>query len=288
MTYKELKKFCDEKIKGYPEYEAAYRKEILVAKRFYNNGRILDEELEQKRECVDTRYTIPFLIGLTKEVDTSKLPEYVQVRPGASGGIDVDSDFAPSAKEKITEYIREKYGRERVVSVGTYTRLGVSSAAKDLLRIHKIDFKESNTFTSALDSSITWEENLEKMRGENPATYQIYVKHKEILDLTPKLVNKIRQIGKHAGGLVILDRPVYELIPVERVSDTLVSAFPESNQQQVLDELGIIKLDILGITILDVIENAINSIDEKIYLIEEDGIIKAVTKTYINEEIEKF
>ena len=288
MTYKELKKFCDEKIKEYPEYEAAYRKEILIAKRFYDNGRNLYEELEVKRDKLGDEFIIPLLLGYTKRVDANAVREYIQVKPGASGGIDIDSDFAPSAKEKITEYIREKYGEEKVVSVGTYTRLGVSSAAKDLLRIHKIEFKESNAFTSALDSSITWEENLEKIRGENPAIYQTYIKYKEILDLTPKLVNKVRQIGKHAGGLVILDRPVYELVPVERVSNTLVTAFPESSQHQVLDEFGIIKLDILGITILDVIESAINSIDEKIYLIEDNGMIKAVTETYINKEIEKF
>jgi len=289
MTYKELKKFCDEKIKEYPQYEKAYRKEIIVAKRFYDNGRNLFEELSgEKRNITNNKYIIPYLLGNSKNVDENQVPDYIQVKSGASGGIDIDSDFAPHAKEKVADYVRNKYGESNVISVGTFTRLGVSSAAKDLLRIHKIDFKESNAFTSALDSSITWEENLEKLRGENPTIYQTYVRYKDILDLTPKFVNKVRQVGKHAGGLVILNRPVYELVPVERVNNTLVSAFPESAQQQVLDELGVIKFDILGITILDVIANAIESIDEKIFLIEDDdGIVKAVPESYIDEEIKK-
>ena len=289
MTYKELKKFCDEKIKEYPELEAAYKKEIIVAKRFYDNGRNLFEELSERRDEIADGFIIPALLGYREIPALAEIRrDYVQVKPGASGGIDIDSDFAPQAKEAVTEYVRSKYGEDKVLSVGTYTRLGVSSAAKDLLRIHKIDFKQSNGFTSALDSSTSWEENIERMRAEDVTNYQFYTKHAEILDLVPKFVNKVRQAGKHAGGLVILDRPVFEIIPVERVSDTIVSAFPESAQAQVLDELGVIKFDILGISILDVVAAAVDNITEKLYLIEdEDGIQKIVPESYINKEIEK-
>lgn len=289
MTYKELKKFCDEKIKDHPDLASAYRKEILVAKRFYDNGRNLFEELSERRDEISDGFIIPGLLGYREIPALSEIRrDYVQVKPGASGGIDIDSDFAPQAKEAVTEYVRSKYGEDKVLSVGTYTRLGVSSAAKDLLRIHKIDFKQSNGFTSALDSSTTWEENIERMRAEDVTNYQFYTKHAEILDLVPKFVNKVRQAGKHAGGLVILDRPVYDIIPVERVSDTIVSAFPESAQAQVLDELGVIKFDILGISILDVVANAVDNITEKLYLIEDDdGIQKIVPQSYIDKEIEK-
>lgn len=125
------------------------------------------------------------------------------------------------------------------------------------------------------------------MRGEDASNYQFYTKHKEILDLVPKFINKVRQAGKHAGGLVILDRPIYEIIPIERVSGFIVSAFPESAQHQVLDELGVIKFDILGITILDVIDQAVSSIDEKMFLIEdEDGTQKVVPESYIDKQLE--
>jgi len=287
MNYRELKRFCDEKIKSYPELQKRYKKEIIVAKRFYDNDRNLYEEFIEKKEKIDKRYIIPFLLGLTEEV-IDKNPEYIQVKPGASGGIDIDSDFAPQAKEKVTEYLKNKFGEDRVVSVGTYSRMGISSAAKDLLRIYKVDFKESNAFTSSLDSNASWEDNISKIKGENPQLYSFYLKHQKILDIVPKLINKVRQTGKHAGGVVVLDQPVYELIPIERVTDVLVSAFPESAQHQVLDELGVIKFDLLGISILDVVSNAVDSIDEKIYLIEDDdGIIKVVDESYINKEIEK-
>jgi len=96
----------------------------------------------------------------------------------------------------------------------------------------------------------------------------------------------VHNSGKHAGGVVVLDRPVYELIPVDRVSGNLVTAFPESGQVQTLDEVGVVKFDILGISILDVIANTLDNINEKLYLIEDDdGIKKIVPESYVNKNI---
>lgn len=288
MNYKELKEFCNKKIKEYPEYLNKYKKEIIVAKRFYNNDRNLVEELREKQDKIDKRYIIPFLLGLTNEV-TNKDFEYIQVKAGGSGAIDVDSDMSGVAKEKVKEYLINKYGEEKVLSVGTFSRLGIASAVKDLMRVYKLgDFKTMNAFTKPLDSSLSWEENLQVLKSEHRNEYRFYLDNKEVLDLVPSFLNKIRGVGKHAGGIIVLDRPVYDLIPVERVSGMLVTAFPESGSDSVLDELGIIKYDILSITILDVIAEAVNLIDEKLYLIEEDGCEKIVPASYIDKEIKGF
>jgi DNA polymerase III alpha subunit len=95
----------------------------------------------------------------------------------------------------------------------------------------------------------------------------------------------VHNSGKHAGGIAILDSPVCERLPVERVRGELVTAFPESSQEQVLDELGIVKFDVLAISIFDVIRDAINLIDEKLFLIEEDGTRKVVGESYLNRQI---
>lgn len=99
----------------------------------------------------------------------------------------------------------------------------------------------------------------------------------------------VHNSGKHAGGIVILPKPVYNYIPVDRVNGDIITAFPESGQEQVLDELGIVKYDILGISILDVISDTVDMIDEELYLVEDDdGITKVVSKSYIDTVIEKF
>jgi len=207
MTYKELKECCDKKIKDYPQYEKMYRREIILAKHYYDNGRNLYEELTTKP--IKNKYVIPFLLGITNEVDEGPLKTCF-VNTSSSGGIDVDSDFESSGKERIQNYLFEKYGRDRVLHVGTYLRLGQASAAKDLLRVYKVDFKQSNSFTRILNNSLTWEENLNNIKENFPEQWKFYLDNKEILDLTPYFINKIRNISKHAGVVKIVGETYLE------------------------------------------------------------------------------
>jgi DNA polymerase-3 subunit alpha len=196
--------------------------------------------------------------------------------------IDIDSDFSPEGKNEIQDYLINKYGKEQVIHVGTFSTLGVSSAAKDLLRVYKVDFKLSNDFTKALNKELTWEQNIEMLKTTNVNLYNFYEQHKTILDMVPYFVNKVRQSGTHAGGIVITDKPIWNYVPINRVSGELATAFPESGSEQVLDEIGLVKFDILGITILEVIDKAINMIEEKLFLIEENNVIKIVGESYLN------
>jgi hypothetical protein len=264
-----------------------YCDRVVDYKRYYDNNINLVELLNSNKEKVSKKYIIPFLLDITKEV---KLKEwnYKFVKSGSSGGVDIDMDFDPDGKEKIQEYLFNKFGKERVLHVGTFSRLGPASAAKDLLRIYKVDFKESNEFTSKLNATLSWEDNLAMLKEKFPRQYEFYQANKSVLDLVPPFINKIRQGGQHAGGIVILDEPVWKRIPVDRVSGDIVTAFPESAQEQVLDELGVVKFDILAITILDVIRNTIKMLDgKKLLLIEEDGIRKLVSEDYVDKKVKE-
>ena len=290
-TFEDLKKLCEksDKFSELNDDELnKYRKEIKVAERFYSNGRNLYEELINKKSSLKTQYIIPYLLGLTDKL-TDEKPVYVQVKPGASGAIDVDSDISPSGREKVFEYLRNKYGDERVLHVGTFSTLGPASAAKDVLRANKVDFTKSNKFTKSLEKMETWEENLERLKATDRENWNFYLTHKDILDDVPYLIGKERQQGKHAGGVVITDKPIYNYIPVDRVKGEIVTSYPESGGKSTLDDIGIIKYDLLGISILDVITETIEMIDEKIYEIEDDdGIRKIVPSSYIDKKIEEY
>lgn len=200
-------------------------------------------------------------------------------------GLDIDTDLSSAGKEIVTKHLKEKYGEDRVISVGTYSSLGQASAIKDILKREGVEYSQANTFCSFIDSELKFEENIEKFKQNNKLAYDFYLKHKDALDYVPKILKKIRSVGKHAGGVLILPSPVYEHIPVERVQGELVSAFVESGSSTILDELGYTKYDLLAITVLDVMDNAIDMIDEDIYLIEDDdGIIKVVPSSYIKEK----
>lgn len=85
MNYEEIKKLCDEKVKEFPDYEKRYKKELIMIKRIYDSGRNLYDEFIEKKDKIDDRYVIPFLMGLTKTL-SNKTPEYIQINEGNSGG----------------------------------------------------------------------------------------------------------------------------------------------------------------------------------------------------------
>ena len=97
--------------------------------------------------------------------------------------------------------------------------------------------------------------------------------------------------GQHAGGCLIMDKPVWEYIPVVHTKDGVSSAFVENGGNTELDELGVIKYDFLAITVLEVISNAVESVesmgDSFVKIEDDDGIVKIVPKSYLqNKEIE--
>jgi hypothetical protein len=289
MTYKELKKLCDEKINEFPEYKERYKYEIIAAKVFYKHEKNLVEEFEKNKEKIDNRYVLPFLLGYTNKVNLKKPMERVQMNEGASGGIDVDIDLSPSIKEELFEYLKEKYGEDKVFHVATYSRLGLKSALKDILRIYEVDYQSSNEFTKSLDSQMNLEENLEIIEQTDTKKYNFYKRYKDHIDLSKKMDGKIRQLSKHAGGVVILNKPISELMPVERVKGEVITSFEESGQASILDALGVIKIDLLSLSTLDVINNTIEKIKEKIYLIEDDdGIKKIVPQSYVDKILNDF
>jgi voltage-gated potassium channel Kch len=284
MNMTDLKKMCEKELEKYPEWKKDFKKEYLYAKNFFKNNIDLYKAFQENE--ITGRYLIPFLLGFTDGYD--EVFERAQVFNGASGGIDVDTDLSPSARDELFEYLQGKYGKDRVFHVGTYSKLGVKSAAKDLLRIYKVDFKSSNAFTSLLDGQMSWEDNIELIKANYPKQYKFYEQNKEVLDLTTHFDGKVRQLSKHAGGMLVLDRPVHELIPVERVSGEVISAFPESGQDAVLDDMGLIKFDMLGLSTLDVISATLDKVNEKMYLIEDDdGIRKVVPQSYVDRVLEK-
>lgn len=283
MNLEELKKICDEKIKEFPQHEKKYKTEISKAKIAYENNIDLYEDLVKNKGKISKRYIIPFLLGLTNEVIDRPI-ELKQAKIGSGGGVDIDVDLSSAGKEIVTKHLKEKYGEDRVISVGTYSSLGQASAIKDILKREGVEYSQANLFCSFIDSELKFEENIESFKQNNKTAYEFYLKHKNALDYVPKILKKIRAVGRHAGGVLILPSPVYEHIPVERVQGELVSAFVESGSSTILDELGYTKYDLLAITVLDVMDNAIDMINEKIYLIEDDdGIIKAVPESFLSK-----
>ena len=96
----------------------------------------------------------------------------------------------------------------------------------------------------------------------------------------------IHNCGKHAGGVLILDKPVYECLPVISPKGEISSAFVESSSSTDLDELGFVKYDLLAISQLDTIDSALDLAEKDGFfkIIDDDGITKIVSKAYLLEK----
>ena len=279
-SFEDLKKIVSQKIKEFPEYKERALKELRRANWLKDEFSVYDEIMELD-EC-DDRYVLPFFLGKTDKVDLTKPLDIVQIKQGGAGGIDIDLDFQPEGKEEVKKWLIQKYGEERVLSVAAYGTVGLASGIKDVLRKAEVPFKESNDFCKELNDELSFEDNMENYRKNFPVLYETYERNKAYLDFVPKIMGIKKSYGVHAGGVVILDKPVWEYIPVIHTKDGVATAFVENGGNTELDEIGVIKHDVLAITVLEVISNAVDMIKEELVKIKEDGVIKIVPKSYLD------
>ena len=288
MDYEELKKLILDKTKSFPQYKERAIQELVRAKIAYSDGINLVEELNKLKSenNLSDGYIIPFFLGLYEEPKEIKPIELKQTKSGGGGGLDIDTDLSTAGKPLVKQFLEKKYGKDRICSVGTYRTIGLASAIKDILRYRKVNFSISNKFCSELNNELSFEENMSSYQKNHPDLYHIYEQYKPDLDFVPKICNMIRSVGKHAGGLMILDSPIYECLPVVRPQGELATAFCESGSLQELDELGYIKFDMLAISQLDTIDQALDMAEEEGFfkIEDDDGIIKIVSKAYLLEK----
>ena len=286
-TFEELKTFCAKKLSEYPQYKDRLIKELYRARLAYDNGINMIDTIKSFKDNLSNAYVLPYLFGLTDKVDLEK-PVEIQSLGLGSSGLDIDSDISGRGKDKVFNYLQEKYGKESVCYIGTYTEEGIKPAVKDILRSEGVPFKDSNNFCAAIpEETENWEEIIEYIKNNNPAEYETYLRYKNKLDYVPKLQHFIRSTGCHPGGQIIFNKPVYEYVPVIRNKGEIATAWVENGANTILDEFaGVIKYDVLGLNTLDIIDDCIDSINEELIMIEDDdGKIKIVPLSYIEGKI---
>lgn len=164
---------------------------------------------------------------------------------------DIDVDFPENKIHLVREYIKNKYGKEKVAHIGTNNYLQEKSAVKLICRVLGVDFKTANEYSDIVED----EKNKAKLYEKSQAFKDIVDKSKEFIGLA--VHNSI-----HAAGIVISPINLEEIIPLRfnKDTETYISAWDMKD----IEELGLIKFDFLSLNTLDVIEDTLSKVGIKI------------------------
>ena len=168
---------------------------------------------------------------------------------------DIDVDFCYERRQEVIDYVTRKYGKDCVVQIVTFGTLAARGVIRDVGRVMDLPY----AFVDSIAKMIPQELNItiDKALKENPElrkSYQSDETVKNLIDMAKRLEGLPRHCSMHAAGVVISQKPVDEYVPLSRAADgTITTQFIMTT----LEELGLLKMDFLGLRTLTVIQNAV-------------------------------
>src|SRR3984885_13362114 len=173
---------------------------------------------------------------------------------------DIDIDFHTRRRGEVIQYVTEKYGREQVAQIITFGTLGARTAIKDVGRVLDIGFADVDRITKLIPTTLNIK--LKDALLQEPAIEEAARKDprlKEVLEVACKVEGMARNSGMHAAGVVISPVPLRELVPLCKTSkDEIVTQYDMVG----LEKLALLKMDFLGLTTLDIIQEAVALIEQ--------------------------
>jgi len=191
---------------------------------------------------------------------------------------DIDIDFCFERRQEVIDYVVRKYGTDRVVQIVTFGTMAAKGVIRDVGRVMDLPYAMVDAIAKMIpmELGITIEKAL-KMNPEFQNLYNDDPQVKYLIDMSMRLEGLPRHTSMHAAGVVISQLPVQEYVPLSRAADgSITTQFTMTT----LEELGLLKMDFLGLRTLTVIQNAVRmaekSIGRKIDLAKIDYNDKAV------------
>ncbi|MDR2674639.1 MAG: DNA polymerase III subunit alpha [Opitutaceae bacterium] len=170
---------------------------------------------------------------------------------------DFDIDFCMRRREEVINYVRQKYGNDCVANIITYGTLGAKMALRDIARVNNLPFAESDRLAKmipdelniSLTDSIAKSAELRDEIARNPMA-------KRIIDTALVVEGMVRNTGKHAAGIIITDKPLDEFVPLSLQEGNVTVQY----DMGAVTELGLLKMDFLGLKTLTVIADAVENV----------------------------
>ncbi len=172
---------------------------------------------------------------------------------------DIDIDFCRDKREKVIEYVREKYGEENVSQIITFGTMASRGVIRDVGRALAIPLRDVDRIAkkipqgpgASLKDALDKDQELKEIRGTSPEI-------SELFDIGVRLEGLCRHSSTHAAGVVISDKPLDQYVPLYKNGDDITTQW----QMTDLEDIGLLKMDFLGLKTLTIIQEALDLIQE--------------------------
>ncbi|MCR5834831.1 MAG: DNA polymerase III subunit alpha [Selenomonadaceae bacterium] len=211
---------------------------------------------------------VAYLLGIT-ELDPLKYNLLFErfLNPERVTMPDIDVDLCYIGREKVIEYVRERYGANKVSQIATFGTMAAKASIRDVARVLDISYSEStrlvkmipNVLNITIDGALKSSKELRKEYEENPES-------RKVIDYARKLEGLPRHVSVHAAGVVISKIPLDEIVPLRYTKDenddkgnkimTLITQYDKDT----VEELGLLKMDFLGLRTLTIMAQALANI----------------------------
>src|SRR5213595_412175 len=181
------------------------------------------------------------------------------LNPGRKSMPDMDIDFAVAGRDRVINYVAEKYGRDRVAQIITFGTMMARAAVRDAGRVLEVPYGTVDKVAKLIpEGPKVYLDDCLRNGQELKQAYDTEPLVKEIVDLAKPLEGLIRQDSIHAAGVVISDRPLTDIVPLQQKGSDqeVVTQFGMWD----VEALGLLKMDFLGLRNLDVIDKAVDLI----------------------------
>ncbi|MCX7997541.1 MAG: DNA polymerase III subunit alpha [Leptospiraceae bacterium] len=210
---------------------------------------------------------IAYALGITN-VDPIKYNLLFErfLNPDRKDMPDIDTDFCVERREEVINYIKRKYGEDRVGQIITFSSLAAKNAIKDVARVFNVSFTDANELTKTFPNKlgISIQEALETSKDLRDVVEKSEI-NKKIFQIAQKLEGNYRQPGRHAAGVVIAPSKLEDAVPLATVAEkgkdsrSIVTQYDKN----MLEAVGLIKMDILGLKNLTTIKHTVDLIYER-------------------------
>jgi DNA polymerase III subunit alpha len=175
---------------------------------------------------------------------------------------DIDIDFSVKGRDRVIQYVADKYGRESVAQIVTFGRMLPRAATRDAARVLGYDYGTGDRIAKLIPEPVMGRsKTFEQYLQEEPDLRRVYDSEpqaRQVIEVARGLEGIVRNSSIHAAAVVIADRPLTDIVPLQLADDRTVTQY----SMKPIEEIGLLKMDFLGLRNLDVIEAALDIIEQ--------------------------